>query len=100
MQFTMNAQDLLDGLNTVTRALAARPAKQILEGVRQTNTPYYVEENRRRAIRWAMDHAEPEDIVVLCGKGHEDYQIIGTEKTHLDEREEVAAHLEELRLGK
>lgn len=33
MQFTMNAQDLLDGLNTVTRALAARPAKQILEGV-------------------------------------------------------------------
>ena len=33
MLFTMNAQDLLDGLNTVTRALAARPAKQILEGV-------------------------------------------------------------------
>lgn len=33
MQFTMNAQDLLDGLNTVTRALSARPAKQILEGV-------------------------------------------------------------------
>ena len=33
MQITMNAQDLLDGLNTVTRALAARPAKQILEGV-------------------------------------------------------------------
>ncbi|MGN0778319.1 MAG: DNA polymerase III subunit beta [Aristaeellaceae bacterium] len=33
MQFTMNAQDLLDGLNTVTRALAARPAKQILDGV-------------------------------------------------------------------
>lgn len=33
MQFTMNAQDLLSGLNTVTRALAARPAKQILEGV-------------------------------------------------------------------
>lgn len=33
MQFTMNVQDLLDGLNTVTRALAARPSKQILEGV-------------------------------------------------------------------
>lgn len=33
MLFTVNAQDLLDGLNTVTRALAARPAKQILEGV-------------------------------------------------------------------
>ena len=33
MQFTMNAQDLLDGLNTVTRALSARPAKPSLEGV-------------------------------------------------------------------
>lgn len=33
MLFSMNAQDLLDGLNTVTRALAARPSKQILEGV-------------------------------------------------------------------
>ena len=33
MQFTVNVQELLDGLNTVTRALAARPAKQILEGV-------------------------------------------------------------------
>ena len=33
MQFTVNVQELLEGLNTVTRALAARPAKQILEGV-------------------------------------------------------------------
>ena len=33
MIFTMNAQDLLEGLNTVTRALSARPSKQILEGV-------------------------------------------------------------------
>ena len=33
MQFSMNAQDLLEGLNTVTRALSSRPAKQILEGV-------------------------------------------------------------------
>ncbi len=37
--------------------------------------------------------AEKDDIIVLCGKGHETYQIIGTEKTHLDEREEVAAAL-------
>ena len=32
-------------------------------------------------------------IIVLAGKGHEDYQIIGKEKFHLDEREEVAAAL-------
>ena len=52
-----------------------------------------VEENRRKAIRLAMDMDEKDDIIVLCGKGHETYQILGTEKTHLDEREEVAAHL-------
>ena len=48
----------------------------------------------RKAIRWAMDHAEKDDIIVLAGKGHETYQILGTVKTHLDEREEVAAHLQ------
>ena len=56
-----------------------------------------VEENRRKAIRMAMDMAQKDDIIVLCGKGHETYQILGTEKTHLDEREEVAAHLREER---
>ncbi len=66
---------------------------EILAGMRDTVTPYVVVPNRREAIRWAMDHAQPDDVIVLAGKGHETYQIIGTEKTHLDEREEVAAHL-------
>ncbi len=66
---------------------------QIVAGFAGTEKPYVVIENRREAIRWAMDHAEKDDIIVLCGKGHETYQILGTEKTHLDEREEVAAHL-------
>ena len=52
-----------------------------------------MEENRRAAIRKAMDLARKDDIIVLCGKGHETYQILGTEKTHLDEREEVMQHL-------
>ena len=54
-----------------------------------------VEENRRKAIHLAMDMAKKDDIIVLCGKGHETYQIIGTEKTHLDERKVVAAYLSE-----
>ena len=57
--------------------------------------PVLVEENRRKAICMAMELAQKDDILVLCGKGHETYQIIGTEKTHLDEREEVAAALRE-----
>ena len=69
--------------------------RQVVEGAKGTKTPYIVIENRRAAIRWAMDHAKPDDIIVLAGKGHETYQILGTEKTHLDEREEVAAHLRE-----
>jgi UDP-N-acetylmuramoyl-L-alanyl-D-glutamate--2,6-diaminopimelate ligase len=44
-----------------------------------------------------MDIAEKDDIIVLAGKGHETYQEIHGVKHHLDEREEVAAHLAELR---
>ena len=62
-----------------------------------TKTPYVVIENRREAIAWAMDHAQKDDVIVLAGKGHETYQILGREKTHLDEREEVAAHLEQMK---
>ncbi len=66
---------------------------EILAGMRDTKTPCKVEENRRKAIRLAMRMAQKDDVIVLAGKGHETYQIIGTEKTHLDEREEVAAAL-------
>ncbi len=69
----------------------------ILEGMKDTTTPFTVIEDRRKAIRWAMDNARADDIIVLAGKGHETYQIIGKTKTHLDEREEIAAHLQEMR---
>ncbi len=65
----------------------------ILKGVRELNKPYLVVVNRREAIARAMAEAKQDDIIVLCGKGHETYQILGTEKTHLDEREEVAKNL-------
>ena len=66
---------------------------QILVGISKDQTPTTVIENRRQAIRWAMDNAQAGDVIVLAGKGHETYQEIGHEKFHLDEREEVAAHL-------
>jgi UDP-N-acetylmuramoyl-L-alanyl-D-glutamate--2,6-diaminopimelate ligase len=47
--------------------------------------------SRRDAIRLAASVARPGDIVLLAGKGHEDYQIIGTVKHHFDDREEAAA---------
>ena len=72
--------------------------QDILKGVNQESGEYIVMEDRRGAIRYAMDIAEKNDIIVLAGKGHETYQDIGGQKHHLDEREEVAAHLKELRI--
>ncbi|MBP3672710.1 MAG: UDP-N-acetylmuramoyl-L-alanyl-D-glutamate--2,6-diaminopimelate ligase [Oscillospiraceae bacterium] len=69
----------------------------ILKGVDSSMGEYVVEPDRRKAIRYAMDIAQKDDIIVLAGKGHETYQEINHVKNHLDEREEVAAHLLETR---
>ena len=71
--------------------------RDILKGVKQEDGEYIVMEDRRKAIRYAMDIAKKDDIIVLAGKGHETYQDVGGKKHHLDEREEVAAHLSEMR---
>ena len=64
--------------------------EDILVGVREENTPYVVVENRVQAIRYALEHAQPGDTVLLAGKGHETYQILADGVIHLDEREVVA----------
>lgn len=55
---------------------------------------FTVIENRREAIAYALSVAQPKDLVLLAGKGHETYQIIGHEKHPFDEREIVRACLE------
>jgi UDP-N-acetylmuramoyl-L-alanyl-D-glutamate--2,6-diaminopimelate ligase len=54
---------------------------------------YRIEHDRRAAIEWAIEVARPGDVVLVAGKGHEDYQIIGDDKRHFDDREETARAL-------
>ena len=64
----------------------------ILAGVETNN--YEVELDRRKAIVKALDMIKDDDIVLILGKGHEDYQILGREKTHFDDAEEVRKYAE------
>ncbi|MFN2368642.1 MAG: UDP-N-acetylmuramoyl-L-alanyl-D-glutamate--2,6-diaminopimelate ligase [Desulfurivibrionaceae bacterium] len=54
---------------------------------------YAIIESRRAAIRAAIDFADTEDVVLICGKGHETYQLVGNRKYFFDDRLEAAAHL-------
>ena len=61
--------------------------KDILNGVTKNN--YFVEYDRKEAIRQGLLMLKENDTLLLLGKGHEDYQIIGKEKIHLSDKEEV-----------
>ena len=63
---------------------------EILPGFEGLDTPRVVIPDRREAIRWGIEHAQPGDTLVLAGKGHETYQIVGKTKYHMDEREIAA----------
>ena len=64
--------------------------REIVAGMKDKRTPMKVICDRREAIAWAIDNAAPGDVLLLAGKGHEDYQVVGHEKHHMDEREIVS----------
>ena len=71
---------------------------QVIAGLEGEKTGYIEIDNRRDAIFWAIENAQPKDTIVLAGKGHEDYQILaGGVKIHFDEREVVKEALENLK---
>lgn len=70
--------------------------ENVLEGVKRSGCPYVIIENRREAIRYALEHAKSNDCIVLAGKGHENYQEINGVKHHFDEKEVVAELLSEI----
>ena len=69
----------------------------ILKGVEKDN--YEVELDRVKAIHKGLTLLKDNDVLLILGKGHEDYQIIGHEKHHLDDAEEVRKYIEETKKG-
>ena len=65
-------------------------------GLRKTRGKFIVIPDRREAIKYCISIAKDNDIIVLAGKGHEDYQEINGQRIHFDEREIVADILKEL----
>ena len=66
--------------------------EQVLKGMREP-TQARVVPDRAEAIRHALEEAEPGDVVVVAGKGHEEYQVVGTETRAFSDREQVLAAL-------
>ncbi len=69
----------------------------IKQGIAKTNGAYVEMIDRKEAIRYAITHGQPGDVIVLAGKGHEDYQEIKGKKYPMDERDLIADVLAEQR---
>lgn len=73
--------------------------KNIMEGIEGQMPPfsgdagYIIEIDRKKAIQQAIKLAKENDIILVAGKGHEDYQIIGTKKSHFDDSEVIKSCL-------
>ncbi len=67
-----------------------------LVGLRRFDTPHAVEPDRAKAIRIAIEQAQPGDVVLLAGKGHETYQIFKRPDHSFDDRETAREALRSL----
>ena len=70
---------------------------EITAGILSTAAAYKVIENRHEAICRAIDSLCSGDVLIIAGKGHETYQILGKDKIHFDDREAVADHIRQIR---
>jgi UDP-N-acetylmuramoyl-L-alanyl-D-glutamate--2,6-diaminopimelate ligase len=75
-------------------------AEAVVEGVRAAGKEPCVELDRRKAIDFAVRSASGGDVVLVAGKGHEDYQVVGTVKHPFDDRSETRRALEARRLAR
>lgn len=73
-----------------------RIIKEVEEGVKRVSNKYVAIVDRKEAIKYAIKNSQPNDVILLAGKGHENYIIIGREKKPFNEREIVMEALSEL----
>ncbi len=86
------ASELSDFVIVTNDNPRTEPSRQIIQDIEmgiKKDKPYCIVPDRRQAILWAIKHAQRGDIVLIAGKGHEDYQIIGDKKYHFSDKEEV-----------
>lgn len=68
----------------------------ILVGLRRVDTPFLAESDRRQAIATALREAKENDMVLIAGKGHETYQVVGRVSHPFDDRQVAREVLQEL----
>lgn len=68
--------------------------KEVSPLIKKSGKPFTAQPDRLYAIRWALDNLEKDDVLVLCGKGHEDYQVIDGCTIYLDEHRIVREFFE------
>jgi UDP-N-acetylmuramoyl-L-alanyl-D-glutamate--2,6-diaminopimelate ligase len=92
-------EDPLRIMADVEDGIKKRGLKRIADPNTQAERGYWVEEDRRAAIRIGLRAARRGDSVLIAGKGHEDYQILGLQKIHFDDREVAQKELSQIGNG-
>jgi len=89
------SEDPLKILHEIERGVIEAGLEPIQESAarREDASGYLVIPDRRRAIHFAVEIARPKDVVLIAGKGHEPYQIVGTERSPFDDRDEARESL-------
>jgi len=86
---TEDPRAILDDIRPGVQKVFTRELSRVQAAGKQARG-YVVIEERREAIKFAVSLLRSGDVLLVAGKGHEDYQIIGRTKIHFDDREELA----------